>query len=47
MVEHAFNSSTWEAGAGRALWALGQSDIQSEFQDSQHYTERLSQKITK
>jgi hypothetical protein len=48
VVMHAFNPSTWEAEAGRSLssrpaWS------QSEFQDSQGYTEKpcLEKKINK
>jgi hypothetical protein len=37
VVAHAFNPSTWEAEAGGFL---GQPDLQSEFQDSQGYTEK-------
>jgi hypothetical protein len=36
---HAFNPSTWEAEAGRFL-SLRQPGLQSEFQDSQGYTEK-------
>jgi hypothetical protein len=39
MVVHAFNPSTWEAEAGRLL-SSGQPGIQSEFQNSQGYTEK-------
>jgi hypothetical protein len=35
VVAHAFNPSTWEAEA-----VLGQPGLQSEFQDSQTYTEK-------
>jgi hypothetical protein len=38
MVAHAFNSSTWEAEAGEFL--SSRLDPQSEFQDSQGYTEK-------
>ena len=36
VVTHTFNPSTWEADAG--VW--GQHGLQSEFQDSQGYTEK-------
>jgi hypothetical protein len=39
MVVHAFNPSTREAEAGGFL-SRGQSGLQSEFQDSQGYTEK-------
>jgi hypothetical protein len=39
VVAHAFNPSTWETEAGRFL-IRGQPDLQSEFQDSQGYTEK-------
>jgi hypothetical protein len=38
-VSRAFNPSTWEAEAGRFL-VQGQPGLQSEFQDSQSYTEK-------
>jgi hypothetical protein len=38
VVAHAFNPSTQEAETG--LWVWGQSGLQSEFQDSQGYTEK-------
>ena len=38
MVAHAFNSSTQEAKEGRTSW--GQPDLQSDFQDSQGYTQK-------
>ena len=41
MVTHAFNPSTWEAEASGSLWDQGQPGLQSEFQDSQGYTEKL------
>ena len=46
VVAHAFNPSTWEAEAG-GLLSLGQPGLQSEFQDSQGYTEKpcLQKKI--
>jgi len=37
VVAHAFNPSTWEAEAGGFLSPAG---LQSEFQDSQGYTEK-------
>jgi hypothetical protein len=39
VVAHAFNPSTWEAEAGGFL-IRGQPGLQSEFQDSQSYTEK-------
>jgi hypothetical protein len=39
VVVHAFNPSTWEADAGRFL-SSGKPGLQSEFQDSQGYTEK-------
>jgi hypothetical protein len=39
VVAHAFNPSTWEAEAGGFL-SRGQPGLQSEFQDSQGYTEK-------
>jgi hypothetical protein len=40
VVVHAFNPSTWEAEAGGSL-SLG---LQSEFQDSEGYTEKTKNK---
>jgi hypothetical protein len=40
VVAHAFNPSTWEAEAGGSLLVQGQPSLQSEFQDSQGYTEK-------
>jgi hypothetical protein len=49
VAAHTFNSSTQEAEAGGFLssrpawstnWVLGQSGLQTEFQDSQGYTEK-------
>jgi hypothetical protein len=40
VVAHAFNPSTWEAEAGGFL-SLRPACLQSEFQDSQGYTEKL------
>ena len=37
MVAHAFNPTTWKAEAGGVR---GQPGLQSEFQDSQNYTEK-------
>jgi hypothetical protein len=39
VVVHAFNPRTWEAEAGGFLIS-GQPDLQSEFQDTQDYTEK-------
>jgi hypothetical protein len=39
-VVHDFNPSTWEAEAGGFLSFRGQCGLQSEFQDSQDYTEK-------
>jgi hypothetical protein len=39
VVAHTFNPSTWEAEAGD-FWVQGQPGLQSEFQDSQGYTEK-------
>ena len=39
-MAHTFYPSTWEAEAGR-FWVRGQPGLQSEFQDSQGYTEKL------
>jgi hypothetical protein len=44
MVAHVFHPSTQEAEAGGSLWVRGQPGLQSEFQESQDYEERLSQK---
>ena len=41
MVGHTFNFSTHDADAGRSLWVQGQPGLNSEFQDSQGYGERL------
>jgi hypothetical protein len=40
---HSFNPSAWEgkAGAGRSLSLRSQPSLQSEFQASQSYTERI------
>jgi hypothetical protein len=40
VVAHAFNPSTWEAEAGGFLSSRPASGLQSEFQDSQGYTEK-------
>jgi hypothetical protein len=47
VVAHTFNPNTWEAEVDRSLWVRGQPSLQSEFQDSQGYTEKLSQNKTK
>ena len=46
MVAHTFNPSTWEAEAGGFL-SSSQPGLQSEFQDSQCYTEKPCLKKTK
>ena len=43
---HAFNPSTWEAEAVD-FWVQGQPGLQSEFQDSQGYTEKPCLEKTK
>ena len=43
-MAHAFNPSTGEAEAGESLWVQDQAGLQSEFQDSQDYTEKTSLK---
>ena len=40
IVLHTFNPSTGEVEAGGSLWLWGQPGLQSEFQDSQGYTEK-------
>jgi hypothetical protein len=45
-MAHAFNPSTQEAEAGRFL-VRGQPGLQSEFQDSQGYTEKPCLEKTK
>ena len=40
VAAHAFNPSTWEVEAGRALWVQMQPGLQSEFQDSQSHPEK-------
>jgi hypothetical protein len=40
MVVHAFSTSTQEAEAGEYTWIWSQLVLQSEFQDSHHYTEK-------
>lgn len=42
VVAQAFNPSNWEAKAVRFLW--DQPGLHCEFQDSQGYVKRLSQK---
>jgi hypothetical protein len=39
-MAHAFSPSTWEAEAGRFLSSRPATQLQSEFQDSQGYTEK-------
>jgi len=41
VVALVFNPSTGKAEAGGSVWVRGQSGSQSEFQDSQGYTEKL------
>jgi hypothetical protein len=40
VVMHTFSPITWEAEAGRSLWVQSQPGLQSEFQNSQGYTEK-------
>jgi hypothetical protein len=40
VVAHAFNPSTWEAETGGFLSSRSQPGLQSEFQESQSYTEK-------
>jgi hypothetical protein len=40
VVEHAFNPSAWEAETGKFLSLRPDWSTQSEFQDSQGYTEK-------
>jgi hypothetical protein len=40
VVVHAFNPSIWETEAGRYLGLRPRPGLQSEFQDSQGYTEK-------
>jgi hypothetical protein len=47
MVVCNFNFSTWEAEVGGSLGVRGQPGLQSEFQDSQGYREKLCLKINK
>ena len=42
VVAHTFNPSTQEAEAGGPPWVRGQPGLQSQFQDSQGYTQRNS-----
>jgi hypothetical protein len=44
VMAHTFNPNTWEAEVGRFR---GQPGLQSEFQDSQGYTEKLCLKTPK
>jgi hypothetical protein len=46
VVAHTFNPSTWEAEAVD-FWVRGQPALQSEFQDSQGYTEKFCLKKPK
>jgi hypothetical protein len=46
VVAHTFNRTTWETEAGRFL-SLSQPGRQSEFQDSQGYTEKPCLKKSK
>jgi hypothetical protein len=39
---YVINPSTWKAEASRCSWVQGQPGLQTEFQDSQGYTEKLS-----
>ena len=39
VMMHTLSPSTQEAEADRSLWIRGQPGVQSEFQDSQNYTE--------
>ena len=47
MVAHTFDPNTWEAEAGGFLWIRGQPGLQSEVQNNQDYTEKLSQNASK
>jgi hypothetical protein len=47
VVAHTFNPSTWEAEVGENFWVRGQPGLQSEFQDSQDYTEKPCLEKTK
>lgn len=38
---YTYNPNTWVVNAGRLLWIPGQSELQSEFQDSLVYLEKL------
>lgn len=40
VAEHAFSASTQEAEAGGSLWVRSQRSLDSEFQESQHYTQK-------
>ena len=46
VVAHAFNPSNWEVEQAD-FWVRGQPGLQSEFQDSQGYTEKTCLKKTK
>jgi hypothetical protein len=47
VVAHGFNPSTWEAKASESLCVPGQPGLQSEYQESQGYTEKPCLKQTK
>ena len=47
VVVYTFNPSTWEAEAGRSLWAWGQPSLHSELQASQEHRETLTKKKNK
>ena len=47
MVVHIFSPKTQEADEGRSTWVQGQPGLQSEFQDSQDYTEETPSWKTK
>jgi hypothetical protein len=40
VMAHAFNPSTWGVEGQADFWVQGQPGLQSEFQDSQGYTEK-------
>jgi hypothetical protein len=47
VIAHVFNPSTREAQRQADFWVQGQPGLQSEFQDSQGYIEKLCLKKTK
>jgi hypothetical protein len=47
VVVQAFSPSSQKAEAGGSTWVQGQSGLQSKFQDSQGYTEKLSKERKK